>query len=1188
MRFLFAYMPITDNTDKNYNLLVTYEKLGKNQRAGDAQSFDLQDFHELSGSERRSFVKEYLNNEHTLAELLLNLSRNAENESWYSTAKLKELVDTISNLAKDFNTVTQRGVYNLFDGNHINDRIDNNEDGDTTRRMQRLFLENCNPDDLKNIIKDALNEMKKTPLPNNSSKFLENLLKNDCNNKVGIIIEGLGLKGWANERKQIKYLSPDRADSFDLVREFGLQKYNKAVDSSGTISRADIRLLTGKERENLYCDVVAQFPDARAQTMLTDLIAWGLLDLGGGSHDNVGAANIRKVDTADDKQAMANAIVSALENGIKRGIEAGVYPKTNDTDIPGKDTHGNSFYIMLYDNLFGNDRVLGVSDPRNVAAAYFGEFQKSDLFQGINQLVDDAYDAMVKSARDIVNAKEIKTASKAEASVTQANENSEAFRESLSGQISINSESKLILPPGSGPARPLGYAVVTTYLRNTAANKEPILFPPQENIITLNSLYSCEYRQYQSVITGGADGKFECEIDNTSLAAFVSLMNAGYEFYDISAEQIRIKGPDNLIYSLDIKTNGVDVVLTGPDKVKYKLIMKNNLIDSVEVAVNENSPPVIYGPDRTDSGALITRAASSVKAKDYFSHNGITYTMTKNGDILDSFGKIYKLNKDGSFTANGFLFEMKINNDTTSIYVREISTEITLDSDSSFTHNGIKYIVTKNSAGITILTANGAECQVEDGWFNNVPGFDYKIEGNQVIAVSESQEISHMITEISFNGVKYTATIDQNHNITGLTDLYGNQYTSNTNNDGTKSFTSQNVPGFQFEYNIQNRNFTVIEEYNIAANDEGFTVTTPDSYAIKPDGKVEFSFNLPEGTDIEQFKETAIYFVSATKDGDAIGASTPADVQKAIRFMQGLANIDFNVQADEKGNIIKYMERVTTAVEKIFVELGLPPRGNDPDNKNWLDMMLGPKKYDANVVESMPDHFLCKALERGFSSADGNGKVTVNGLLADAHNICTSTSGQQELFRNGKSLLLCESIHVYKGDRRAEADTMASRISSGQFGDNTVFKNSVRKHQGNNGPLLLFTAAYGLGKNPPPAGLPEISLYPNIGADPITGIKFKSADVEFILSIDVSQIKDEEYALLLAELRFLAKINDEDFEEELEALEKSAAKLNYVREDRTIIYNKDSLIESVRESALGRMRNFVETHSVYFNFDTAS
>ncbi|GBR72503.1 hypothetical protein NO1_0022 [Candidatus Termititenax aidoneus] len=958
-------------------IFAKYEKLGKNQRAGDAQSFDLQDFHELNAGERRSFVKEYLNNGHTLAELLLHLGLSDKNNWDEGNAKLKELINTISYLAKDFNTDIQRELYNLFDGDSTNDGINNNEDGDTTRQIQRLFLDNCTSGDLKNIIKDALNEMKKRPLPNSSSIFLENLLKNDRNNKAGVIIEELGFKGWANEREQIGKLSPDRANNFNLIREFGLQKYNKAADGSVTISRADIRLLTGKERENLYCDIIAKFPDPRAQTLLTDLIAQGLLDgLSKSSLDNFGAANIRKVNTAgeDNKQVMASAIASALENGINRGIEAGVYPQTATVDIPDRDAAGNSFYIMVYDNMFCNDVVAGVSHPRDVATKYFGEFQNSNLFQGINQLVDDDYDKAVKSAREIVNAKEIKTAPKAEASVhtAQADEDNKAYRDALSTQISIKEHDE---PDKtyyvSSTVRPLGYNVVAA----AAARSTPTSFPGDINKL-ITSPYSCDYQSPPGVSTiSYKEAKYE--INNESLVAVVLLMNAGYKLDGITADQIKIKDPDGLTYTIasKIENNGPEVIVTGSDGVKYQLTITNNSITSVKVSAGEDSL-----------------------------------------------------------------------------------------------------------------------------------------------------------------------------------------------------------------------------EYNITDNDEHFNVIFPDGYTIKSDSEMEFSFDLPDGVDVEKFKETAIYFVSATRDGDSIGNPTPADVRKALKFMQGLANIDFNVQIQNgnKESIEIYMERVTAALESVFVELGVPPRGADPNNKNWLDIMLGPKDFSSDYIDNCPGHFLCRTLKDSYKNADNDGNVKTDNLLNAAHNICTSQNGQQELFRNNKSLLMCESIHVYNGSERAAAEVTASRISSGQFGDSAAFKNFALQHQGNNGPLLLAAAIYGLGKNPPPTGLPEISLQSDKGT--ITGIKFKSASGEFILSIDGESLNDNnDYKLLLAELRFLESIKEgKNFEKALAELKKqfeenSTPVPSYVRtnpnnEGRVEQSIRENTIENIRENALSRMRDYADTHSMQFSF----
>jgi hypothetical protein len=338
---------------------------------------------------------------------------------------------------------------------------------------------------------------------------------------------------------------------------------------------------------------------------------------------------------------------------------------------------------------------------------------------------------------------------------------------------------------------------------------------------------------------------------------------------------------------------------------------------------------------------------------------------------------------------------------------------------------------------------------------------------------------------------------------------------------------------------------------------DGSYITTADGFTINSEGKISVSFDLLAGIDAEQFQQMAIAYLSATRDGAAIGSPTSEDIGKLMAFMKELSGIFINWDT-------KSLEERRTALISAFCELGLPPQGNDSNQQNWLDIMFPPLTDDGKLPDPLPQpkHFLYNFL---------NGKSED---MFKAIDELAVGDGTQELFRNGKSLLMCHNLNVYTGDKREPAVEVASSLTSGKFGDSAAFKNFVYNHTGNDGALLLAAALYGLGKTPPPTALPAVSLI--MDGDNITGIKYGN---DFIMSV-VKDIDEN----LLAELRLLAKINDENFlEENRESLEK----LGYIKEGQTKIF-EDSLAEEIRERSLSRVRDYIDTHSVRYIFNSAT
>ncbi|MDR1012857.1 MAG: hypothetical protein LBL38_01145, partial [Lactobacillales bacterium] len=199
-----------------------YERanLGDNQNDN---KFTLQDFAQLNDSKQKNFIKDFLDPTKGRGNMqdILTLIMNDTSHYGSNNANLKEFVHT---LLSDF----RNELISFFNG----EIAGNNSDGDRSRQLLQLIIRNANPNDLKSFINST-----------SDKDFLEKLINNDCDNKVHSVVEELITTGSRAQREKFENilsntdsLSTDSLSNVGKLREWGLTKYNKVMDGSGTIS----------------------------------------------------------------------------------------------------------------------------------------------------------------------------------------------------------------------------------------------------------------------------------------------------------------------------------------------------------------------------------------------------------------------------------------------------------------------------------------------------------------------------------------------------------------------------------------------------------------------------------------------------------------------------------------------------------------------------------------------------------------------------------------------------------------------------------------------------------------------------------------------------------------------------------------------------------------------------------------
>jgi hypothetical protein len=388
-------------------------------------NFTLQDFAELNNIKRNRFIEKFLGQSDNDMQKLLTLVMGDTAHYGTDNRSLKEFVDT---LLSDSNSRSK--LVALFNGASIEN---DNLDSDKTRQLMQLIIRNASPDKLKSFVIKVLDSNDA-----NKANFLKNLLKYDCDNKAHGVVEELITIGSRAQKNKLEEILNETTEMLDakLLVEFGLTKYNKVIDGSGTISRADLARLTGKEKGELACALIKQLPDPRAMAMLKTLIKEGLFKgLDTGSWDNVGAELLRKVNNLS-KNGAAESIGKDIITPIMDAVAAGDYDRADLT--------------MLYDNLCNNRVVLGVFKPTELAMRYIlPSLNAERIYTGVGgadwttleSIIDydqgKDYNKDLASARSTINGREVNgrsvnrsTSTSRTVPVQEAEANYKAYRES--------------------------------------------------------------------------------------------------------------------------------------------------------------------------------------------------------------------------------------------------------------------------------------------------------------------------------------------------------------------------------------------------------------------------------------------------------------------------------------------------------------------------------------------------------------------------------------------------------------------------------------------------------------------------------------------------------------------------------------------------------------------------------------
>jgi hypothetical protein len=420
------------------------------------------------------------------------------------------------------------------------------------------------------------------------------------------------------------------------------------------------------------------------------------------------------------------------------------------------------------------------------------------------------------------------------------------------------------------------------------------------------------------------------------------------------------------------------------------------------------------------------------------------------------------------------------------------------------------------------------------------------------IVVNDKGEISGNISQYvtwQENAYVLKEGIEENINLNGIAfSVYdGNLHVSSEDKeinyqfckDGTiKVLDKIGTP----TYEIKNGSITMPDDF-ILNNDR--SITTKDGLTVKVNNEVDISFDLPSGINAEQFQEMAISYLSATRDGAAIGSPTAEDLRKLMSFMKELAGV-FNNWNTAPNNTA---EKRKDALIEAFKTLGLPPPGNDPAQQRWLDIMFPDPLPES---ETPPGHLLYN-----FLNADAEGPAK---MFKAMQNLAFGKEGTQELIRNGKSLLMCHNIHVSFGTQRNQAVSAASHIGYNSIQD-AVFRNYFYNHigPGNEGAQLMGLFVFLYGQNPKPAAFEgwDVSLSDS-------KIEFKYNNETF--TMDLTKDIIDKLLENLKESRNLDNIEDDNREEFF--LQEAFKELSL----------------EARHSVLTTLNNYVNTHSMRFLF----